>query len=400
VIPPKTDPRWKALIRGTTPYKLKGLATRMLLTRVRLMGSRDDEQALAEAIDTAYEFFSRNREAQADIDTVFGEEAASLLTLEAASALVAEGKPLMIAGDEALLRALPRGQWIGGTIPYFMTELGGTRTQDRLFVTRLPQVRSATITLYEPTTLSAIPSHYPSNGVSFIIVPAASRALAEFAEEGARWKGLFDRPLVGWVAGVGLTDVGTVKPRVFDGSTGRESTDAAVVLHARLPDDLVARVDLINLFAQGEGEAITFPADGFEVRECLVDGRRTTLASFIAERGLDTRQPLVADYNGAMVNVSIQKTSGDVVSLFAPVHRGVTYRFARPLEGEYPQVFQRELEGRRVSPVFACNCILNYLYSNLEGRTTGSMVGPMTFGEIAWMLLNQTMVYVEFVPRG
>jgi hypothetical protein len=400
VIPPRSDPRWRALIRGTTAYKLKGLATRMLLTRVRLMGSTDDERVIAEAIDIAWDFFSRNREAQQDIETLFGADAASLLTLEATSALIATGQPLMIAGDEALLRALPRGPWVGGTIPYFMTELGGLQTRERLFVTRLPAVARAETRVYEPQALSQIPTHYPPNGVSFIIVPAGSRALAEFAEQGPHWKGLFHRPLVGWVAGVALTEVGVATAKVFDGATGRCSDDAAVVLHAQLPEDLVARVDLINLFAQGEGEVITFPTDGFQVTECLVDGRPTSFATFLAERGIDTRQPLVADYNGAMVNVSIQKVEGGVVSLFAPVHHGVTYRFAKPLEGDYAQVFQRELDARNVAPVFACNCILNYLYSKLEGRTTGSMVGPITFGEIAWMLLNQTMVYVEFAPRS
>jgi len=41
---------------------------------------------------------------------------------------------------------------------------------------------------------------------------------------------------------------------------------------------------------------------------------------------------------------------------------------------------------------FACNCILNYLYGKLEGKKTGDITGPITFGEIAHQLLNQTMV--------
>ncbi|MBM4779270.1 MAG: hypothetical protein GQE15_16305, partial [Archangiaceae bacterium] len=61
--------------------------------------------------------------------------------------------------------------------------------------------------------------------------------------------------------------------------------------------------------------------------------------------------------------------------------------------------FQKELAARAVRPVFACNCILNYLYGALEGRTAGTMVGPVTFGEVAYMLLNQTMVYVDFVEH-
>lgn len=32
------------------------------------------------------------------------------------------------------------------------------------------------------------------------------------------------------------------------------------------------------------------------------------------------------------------------------------------------------------------------LYGGLEGRKTGHITGPITFGEIAHQLLNQTMV--------
>lgn len=72
-IPSKTDPRWKTLVTGNTAYALKGLATRMMLTRVRLMGSRRDPKSQEEAIDTAYDFFTKNLEAaREDIRTIFG----------------------------------------------------------------------------------------------------------------------------------------------------------------------------------------------------------------------------------------------------------------------------------------------------------------------------------------
>ena len=38
--------------------------------------------------------------------------------------------------------------------------------------------------------------------------------------------------------------------------------------------------------------------------------------------------------------------------------------------------------------------MLNYLYAELEGKKTGSIVGPITFGEIAYVLLNQTLVHL------
>jgi hypothetical protein len=45
--------------------------------------------------------------------------------------------------------------------------------------------------------------------------------------------------------------------------------------------------------------------------------------------------------------------------------------------------------------IASCNCILNYLYSELEGKKTGKVTGPITFGEIAYVLVNQTMVYLS-----
>lgn len=44
-------------------------------------------------------------------------------------------------------------------------------------------------------------------------------------------------------------------------------------------------------------------------------------------------------------------------------------------------------------PAFiARGVILNYAYWGLEGRSTGTPPGPMSFGEIAYLLLNQTQV--------
>ncbi|MBL8934915.1 MAG: hypothetical protein JNM69_10190 [Archangium sp.] len=326
----------------------------------------------------------------------------ALMTVAQASALISSGRPVLIAGDEKLLRALPRGRWIGGSIPYFMADAGGTKTADRLFVTQLPEfAKEAEARLYDVATLPRLPEHYPDNGVSFVILPASSKAHVEFAEHGTSWPGVFDRPLVGWIAGVDLADLGKVSPKVFDGSTGAESDNAAAVLHVKLPSSHHANIDIINLFEQGRGDELTFFESGFQVDECLVNGARRNFAEYLIEKQIDTKLPLVADYHGAMVNISFQNVDAKTrkVSLYAPVFEGVSYRVAAPLAGDYAAEFQKQLAARNVKPVFACNCILNFLYGALEGRTTGSMVGPVTFGEIAYMLLNQTMVYVDFVKR-
>jgi len=49
----------------------------------------------------------------------------AMLSLEEVTEKIIEGKRLLLAGDERLLLQLPAGDWIAGTIPYFMTEEGG-----------------------------------------------------------------------------------------------------------------------------------------------------------------------------------------------------------------------------------------------------------------------------------
>jgi hypothetical protein len=80
------------------------------------------------------------------------------------------------------------------------------------------------------------------------------------------------------------------------------------------------------------------------------------------------------------------------VSLYAPVFTGVKYRIAAPVP-DYIGSFAKALP-KGVNPAFSCNCILNFLYSELEGKVTAGITGPVTFGEIAYQLLNQTLVYL------
>ena len=120
------------------------------------------------------------------------------------------------------------------------------------------------------------------------------------------------------------------------------------------------------------------------------------LAQYLAQQGIDTRLPLVADYSGAMVNVSFKAVDAAAgrVDFYAPVFDDVEYRIAEPVP-DYARSFAQSLPGDALGARWSCNCILNYLYGGLEGQRTGPITGPMTFGEIAYQLLNQTMVYVN-----
>ena len=53
-----------------------------------------------------------------------------LMTFEETSKLIKEGKILHIAATEALLKKLPKGNWIGGSTEYFMAKDGGKVSGD------------------------------------------------------------------------------------------------------------------------------------------------------------------------------------------------------------------------------------------------------------------------------
>jgi hypothetical protein len=314
------------------------------------------------------------------------------------SNMIENGRVLLLAGDEKLLSKLPAGKWIGGTSVNFVADEGGTTERDRIFVTDITEhADEAIIRRYSADTLGSLASDYSEHGFSVIIVPGLSDIHAAFAKEIQSVEGVFNTPLIGWISGVHLSEIGTRIPKCFAG-TGAPITTEAVAMHVTLPAGQNALIDIINLFKQGNGEVITFDADGFVSEgKCHIGGVPASLAAYIADRKLDTKLPLVADYNGAMINVSIQSvdTAGDKVQFYAPVFKGIKYRFADPVL-DYAGVFASDVQRKDASKIaFSCNCILNYAYAELEGKKTGSFVGPVTFGEVAYMLLNQTLAYIS-----
>lgn len=321
-----------------------------------------------------------------------------LVSVEHAAELIRSSARLLIAGDEALLRRLPPGEWIGGTTPYFMGGEGGVATQHRVMVTRLPdEIVSARIVAYAPEQLALIPDDYPANGVSFIILPAGSAAHQVFGHDVLNWPKVFQRPLVGWISGY---DLATQRSAfVVDGRTGSVLENAGLVMHCELRRDVVAQVDILNLFRPGDGDTLTFTEESFTPKTVLVNGARRSFAEYLVEVKADVRVPLVADFAGAMVNVSIQAIDAarGSVTLYAPVIEGVQYHLAAPLT-DYEGQFRAEMAKRSGTAIFSCNCVLNFLHAHLEGLALPGSSGPITFGEVAWMLLNQTMVSVTLRP--
>ncbi|MGD9609799.1 MAG: hypothetical protein AB7U59_10350 [Desulfovibrionaceae bacterium] len=314
------------------------------------------------------------------------------------------GRKLLLAGDEDALRQLPKGDWIAGTIPYFISsEQGGLVSRDLICATDITDVVTGIdIVAYDQNSLAKVYSEGPKHGFSFVIIPAASKTHKSFALNAPNYKDFGVRPLIGWIAGVHLSDLGKKTPKVINGQNGDVLEEGALVLQAQLPPGKAAEIGIINLFEQGDGDTLTFNSDDFAAKDVMVNGEKRNFAAYIVKNKLDTKLPLVADYYGALVNISFQdvdEVEGQVV-FYAPVFSGIRYKHAKPV-ADYVKTFNDRLgkecniDSSRL--VFSCNCILNYLYSELEGKKTDPFTGPVTYGEIAYQLLNQTLVYMEVV---
>jgi hypothetical protein len=197
---------------------------------------------------------------------------------------------------------------------------------------------------------------------------------------------------------------GQSKPKVFDGTRKKALDNAAVVMHVELPASKLVEIDIINIFQQGDGETITFPKDGFSATTAFINGQPVNFAEFLQERSVDPRLLLITDLYGAKINVSFKNINYEKkqVNFYAPVFAGLRYKIARPVDDYFGTFLKKVPENAGQNVVLSCNCILNFLYAGLEGRKFADFTGPITFGEIAYQLLNQTLVYltIEDIPAA
>jgi len=320
-----------------------------------------------------------------------------LMSFDNTKTMIDSGKWLHVSGNGDLLKKLPRGNWIGGSTEYFMDKSGGTITNDRLFVQEMPY-SECRISVYDESSLSGITKDAYANGFSIIILPFDSEVHKEYAKHAAEYDDLFLKNIIGWVSGVNLSVAGQT-PIVVNGFTGEVYNDKAVVMHVELPADKLATIGIVNIFSQNDNSPIIeFAEDSFSVKTCFVNGKEYVFSDYIAKNNIDTKLPLVGDYSGSGVNVSFKAIENGVVHFYAPVFKGIKYRIANPVP-DYSKAFKAQIDklAGNTGYMFSCNCILNFLYGELEGKQMQTFFGPVTFGEIAYQLVNQTLVYLQII---
>jgi len=320
-----------------------------------------------------------------------------LVDLETAKDLILQEQVLMIAADRELLEKLPKGRWIGGTIPYFMGDQGGVITRDQLFVTTLQSdFQLESLKTYSCDNLEDLLRDAPENGASFMISPGLSEVHAKFALDVTSWPDFLLKPLVGWASGLHLDDLGKDVPAVYFGPDGSRNTNRIAVMHCSLPQGKGAKIGIINFFEQGNGDEIYFDSAGYEANECIVNGEKQNLYAYLKSLNHDSRFPLVADYYGARVNAAFASLDESGAKFYGPLFPNTPYRLAKPID-DFAQAFATHFTAGDGNRAFSCNCILNFLYAGLEGKNTGGYLGPITFGEIAFQLMTETLVYMDVV---
>ena len=324
-----------------------------------------------------------------------------LMSIEAVNKLIEANRTLLICGEEECLVQLKTGNWIGGTIPYCMSKDGGGLVgKEAVFVTDFSERISAVkIATYKKEAFDTMLDDRFLGGFSYVLVPAFSEVHERYGLDMGNKPSLFDVPTMGWVTGVYLEEIGQKLPKVINGTTGEIFENEICALHCQLPKDTHAELDIINIYKQGDGDVFTFQEDSFSCSDCLINGEPANLADYYLENDVDKSLPLVANYAGVSINVDVQAVDAEnkTVSFFGPLNTAHEYKLAKVVENRYA-FFCDALPEDDSNVVCSCNCISSYLNIGLEGKHSAGILGPFTFGEIAYVLVNQTMVTLSVFP--
>ena len=103
-------------------------------------------------------------------------------------------------------------------------------------MTELPSdATSVSIRTYAGDSISSVYKDAPENGLSIIIIPGSSQIHSLFALKAPSFERFAMRPLIGWISGTDVADIGKVASEVISGTSRLSQRNAAVVMHVGLP---------------------------------------------------------------------------------------------------------------------------------------------------------------------
>ena len=310
---------------------------------------------------------------------------------------ISQGKKMVLSASENMLDQLPTGDWIGGTSPYFMDKKAGIFTAEKIFVDDFTDIASSfKIETYNKNNIKNIAVDSFKNGFTVLIIPGDSDTLFEFGINSLNYNKIFNNPIVGFIAGFDLSKLGKESPKVYNGQNKEKITNNGIAIHIELPDNKIARVEILNLDTiDRTSPKIEFPKTSFTQSECTINGKKSNITDYLSEIKYKEGLPIIADYNGALINRDIKVIDKEKkeVAFFSPVFHDEIYYLANIIDN-YHKLFGEKLKTQGLNIPYSCICVSYYSLGNLEHKKIEAE-GVFAFGEIAFQLLNQTLVFLE-----
>ena len=249
-------------------------------------------------------------------------------------------------------------------------------------------ITGAAIKEYDETNIWNIFNDGPQNGFTVLIMPFVKPVTTEYAMNAVNFENFAAYPVCGWVSGQPLDRILKEKAYTASGIGPTVYSDKAVAMHVSLPETKYAEIHIFNPYEQGDGDVITFDRSGQTVKDANINNVKRNFAEYFHEKKYDGNYlPLVANYSGAMLNISCIP-AGDQMQLSAPVFEHIEYRFAKI----NPQITEPELVSDKV--ILSFTCVHNFMQPDYCEKYLKKMDGAVVFGEIAYQFVNQTTVYV------
>ena len=317
------------------------------------------------------------------------------------NAMIEKGDILLLAGDSALLSQLRKGKWIGGITSLFVENGKTLSSREEIYVHNITGIAAAVkLKTYDLTTIKNIYDDAFDDGFSVLILPCDSDIMDEYACNCSDYSNFAHRVVCGW---------GTATPHyseyerddtalVFSGETGMSyASDVCVVMHIQLPEGKFAEIHAVSALKPGDGDVIEFEENCQRIENVLINGVRQNFRQYMIDKQIDRSNEyinvLTGDHDaGVVTNVGIyEDRETDLekyVSIAVPVFKGISYRLAKvDYNYSYENMNEQEI-------VYSCACVGNYVRPDIFTNFLMKTNGPFVYGEVAYILLNFSIVYV------
>jgi hypothetical protein len=321
-----------------------------------------------------------------------------LYTKEQVVEFIKQGRIMHLCGNESTLKDLPKGNWIAGMTAYFMDNVGKI-CDNKIYVDDFSFIaEECEVATFDENNISEIAKRNKyTNGFIFVVLPIDSQVYYTFANHSLEYENIYDNPVVGYVSSVLLSNYGKIQPKVAIGSEGVLHDNKAAVMYVKVSDRLRVRAEIMNLDTIDDTTpALKFPKTGFKQSDCLIDGKPGNIASYLeAVKGRIGHYPqLITSQNGALVVrdvKSVNVEAGEAV-FFSPAYESDIHYIVKQ-NNDYLATFNRRL-GRKTDVIACMSCTSYFWQGDFDYRHI-DFNGVYTFGEIAYQLLNKTIVTLE-----